>query len=288
MSIGPGGVSHGADVEALRASARELADRAHEILLVQVRLTARAYDLTWNGPDAARFRAEWEADHSPRISAVCGALNRAAHEIAQQADAQEAASSPEGTVSAAGDDLRTRLRFQADVLAMLPDAAKLGQVLGLSKEAAHNLLRLDEVWSLQELGRSGFAQGAGQVLGGLGVLVNAHGVYEGVQTGDMAQVTQSGVPLGVGGLAAAGLIGSGTAAAITVPFAVGSLVGNEINDAMEGTAYGDRVTANFDAVFDQFGALGMVLTPAVLVQSGLDMIVPTSDDGVIGERGGGR
>lgn len=279
------GVSHGADVEGLRAAARELADSAHVLLDLNVRLTARAYGLDWNGPDAARFRLDWETVYSPQLSAVSTALNQAAREVSSQADEQERASTPDGSLSTAGDDLRARLRFQADVLAILPDAAKLGQVLRVSKEAATSLARLDQVWRMQDLARSGFAQGAGQVLGGLGTVLNGAAVYEGLRDGDLTQVTQNAVPLGVGGLAAAGLIGGGTAAAVTVPWAVGTIAGNQINTAMEGTAYGDRVTANFDAVFDRFGAAGMLLTPVVLLKSGADMLISGDDAGIVGERG---
>lgn len=270
-------VTHGADIEALRASARELADAAHTLLTCSIRLTARVWDVRWNGPDAARFRVAWEEEYAPQLGLVCRALNQAATEIAEQAADQERASSATAAPSSATDDLQARLNFQRDVLTTLPDAASLGEVLRVNAAAAAgNLAKLDEVWKIQDAARSAFSQGAGQVLGGLGVLLNAHGLYEGVQSGDYAQVVQSGVPLGVGALGAAGLIGSGTAAAVTVPFGVGSLIGNEINDAMEGTRYGDKVTENFDAVFDAFGPAGMIFTPVVLAKSALDMI---GDDG---------
>ena len=266
-------VTHGADVEALRASARELADAAHGLLTISIRLTARVWDVRWNGPDAARFRVAWEEEYAPQLGQVCRALNEAASHITEQAADQERASSATGAASSATDDLRARLGFQRDVLTTLPDAAKLGEVMRVNAAAAAgNLAKLDEVWKMQDAARSAFSQGAGQVLGGLSVLLNAHGLYEGLQSGDYAQVTQNGVPIGVGLLGAAGFIGSGTAAAVTVPFGVGSLIGNEINDAMEGTRYGDQVAQNFDAVFDTLGPAGMLLTPFVLAKSGLDMI----------------
>lgn len=269
-------VTHGADVEELRASARMMADTAHELLTVNVRLSHRVHDFGWNGPDAARFRLAWETEHAPRLSAASTALNRAAAAVLEQAADQERASSATGGTSSATDDLRARLELQRDVLSLLPDAAKLGEVLRASREAATSFVRLDEIWKAQDLAGSGFAQGAGQVLGGLGLLLNVHGVVEGVRSGDYAQTFQSGVPLGVAGLGAVGAIGGGTAAAVTVPFGIGTVIGNEINDAMEGTAYGDRVQENFDAVFDTFGAAGMVFTPFVLIQSGIDML---GDDG---------
>ncbi|WP_413452606.1 hypothetical protein AA0Y32_09900 [Georgenia phoenicis] len=274
-------VTHGADVEALRASSRELADTAQALLVTNVRVTGLIYNVEWNGPDAARFRSAWESEYSPRLSEVSAALNRAAADVLEQAADQERASSASGAMSSATDDLRARLRFQSDVLGLLPDAAKLGEVLRVSREAAASLARLDEVWELQELGRTTFAQGAGRLLGGLGVALSAADLYEGVQDGDHAKVFQSGVPLGVAGLGAAGFIGGGTAAAITVPFGVGTLIGTGVNEAMEGTTYGERVQENFDAVFRATGAagpvVGTVLTPLVLLKGGLDMLV--DDDG---------
>lgn len=273
-------VTHGADVEALRASARHLADAAHELLSANIRLTHRVYDVRWNGPDAAGFRAAWESEYSPQLSQVSAALNRAAAEVLEQAADQERASSATGATSSATEDLGARLKFQYDVLSLLPDASNLGEVLRVSREAATNLGRLDEVWALQEAARSPFIRGAGEVLGGLGLALDAYGLYEGVRTGDHAAVFQSGVPIGVAGLGAAGLIGSGTAAGITVPFGVGTLIGTGINDAMEGTTYGERVQENFDVVFRASGpagpVIGTILTPVVLLKSGLDML--TGDD----------
>src|SRR5690625_2352494 len=108
-------VTHGADVEALRASARELADAAHGLLTISIRLTARVWDVRWNGPDAARFRVAWEEEYAPQLGQVCRALNEAASHITEQAADQERASSATGAASSATDDLRARLRFQPDV-----------------------------------------------------------------------------------------------------------------------------------------------------------------------------
>lgn len=270
-------VSHGADVEALRASSRELADVAQALFTANVAVTARVYDFRWNGPDATRFRAAWESEYSPQLGSVCTALNKAAAEIAEQAADQEQASSATGAApSPATDDLRERLKAQRNMLMLMVDTAKVGQALAAHPEAMTSLAKFNEAWRLSGAFSSNLAKYGGRALGFAGVVINAKGVADGWSEGDWAKTFQNFVPLGATGLAATGVIAGGTAAAVTVPFGIGTAIGNEINDQMEGTRYGDRVTENFEAVFDAYGAAGMLLTPIVLAKSGLDMLV---DDG---------
>lgn len=295
MSNGPGGVSHGADVAALRATAQELETAAEQLGSAVLAITVRAYRFEWNGPDATRFRGDWDGIHAPGVAAVARALVDAALHLTREAADQEATSSGGGgsapitTVSASsGPDLQTRLERLRDALIQMPTAASLGEAVAAARHstsAAPVLGKLDD--AMRSLGSGGgtVAKYGGTLLGAAGAVLNVVDGLEGVREGDAAKVVQNGVPLLTTGAAAAGLVGSGTAAAVTVPFALGSLAGNEINDRMEGTAYGDRVTANFETVFDTFGAAGMLLTPVVLAKSGLDLM--TSPDGVVGGRADG-
>lgn len=272
-------VTHGADVEGLRTTARQLADGAQELLAVSVRITGRLVGLEWNGPDASRARVEWESEHVQTLLRASAALNTAAWALADEADAQESASTdaagaaaPGGQRPAAADDLRTRLQFQRDILMQLPDVAKLGQALAVSRDLGANLLKFDELWKSLPANSSVFGQVAGGLLQGAGLGLNVHGVYTGIQEDDAHKVFSNAVPIIAAGGVAMGAITASTAAAITVPAALGGMAGTQINDAMQGTRYGDRVQQRFDAVFDVMGPAGMIMTPAVLAQSGIDVL----------------
>lgn len=274
-------VTHGADVEALRASARELADAAQALLSANVRLTYRVHDVRWNGPDAARFRAAWESEYSPQLSQVSAALHRAATEVLEQAADQERASSATGATSSATDDLQARLNTQRDVLVLLADAARVTRALVAHPEAWRSFEVFNRAWNLAEDFASPLEKAGGAVLGVLGTVVGAHELVKAAGAGDVAGVVENGVPLAVTGLVSRGIVATGTGAAVTGAWVGGTMIGHGINAAMEGTTYGERVQENFDTVFAATGPFGpvagTVLTPVVLLKSGLDMLV--DDDG---------
>jgi len=265
-------VTHGADVEALRAGARELADVAQTVLAVNVRLTHRVHDVGWNGPAAARFRAAWEAEHSPVLSALAGVLNRAAADVLGQAADQERASSPTGRPSPATDALQARLNTQRDVLGLLADGAQVVRAMAAHPDAVAGFATFNRAWELAEDFAGPLETAGGRLLGVLGTVVGAHELVKGAAEGDATAVVQNAVPLGITALVSRGVVAGGPGAAVSVAWTGGSMLGNEINAAMEGTRYGDRVTENFDAVFDAVGPAGMLLTPFVLAASGLDLL----------------
>lgn len=267
-------VTHGADVDGLRAASRQLADGAQELLATSVRITGRLVGLQWNGPDASRTRVSWESEYVPTLLRASAALNAAALSLADEADDQAATSGDiaGGTSPATGDDLRQRLEFQRDILVQLPDAARLGQVLAGSRDLGADLLKFDEAWRSAAASGSALGQVAGGVLNGLSLGVSAHGVYTGVQEGDAHKVFSNSIPLITTVGVATGAITASTGAAITVPAALGGLAGSEINQAMEGTRYGDRVRQRLEASFDVMGPAGMIMAPAALATSALDML----------------
>lgn len=270
-------VTHGADIEGLRTSARELADTAQILLTVNVRLTHRVHDFTWNGPDAARFRLQWETEYSPALGQVSGALNRAASEIAEQAADQERASSADGATSSATDDLQTRLNLQRDVLVTLAGLGEVGRAALVHPDAWRTLTNFNNAWTIAEHFKTPLQSAASSVLGVLSIGVNAHGLVKGVTEGDYPAIAQNVAPL-----AAHVLMKAGPAAAVSTAWGAGTLVGNQINKAMDGTTYGDRVAAKYDALYEwaePAGAAGsivagVVATPAIMVTSGLDMLLP--------------
>lgn len=276
-------VSHGADVDALRAASRTLADAAHVLFTVNVRLSARAYDFTWNGPDATRFRAQWEGEYAPQVDAVTRALNQAATDIAEQAADQERASGADGVPSQATVGLLARLKAQRDVLGMFTDAYQTAQVVGALSlpEAWQSLAEFDRAWRASDAFASPLAKATGNVLGTLGTALSAYDLSRGVVEGDVSAVVENGVPLGTAALVARHAISGGAGAAVSVSWSAGMWAGGKIYEGMQGTSYGDRVSENFDAVFDRLGVGGVILspivTPVVLAKSGLDMLL--DDDG---------
>lgn len=269
-------VTHGADVEALRASARQLADAAHELLSANIRLTHRVYDVRWNGPDAAGFRAAWESEYSPQLSQVSAALNRAAAEVLEQAADQERASSATGATSSATDDLQARLNTQRDLLVLAANTAQVARAMAAHPDAWRSLETFNRAWNLAEDFASPLERHGGALLGVLGTAVGAHGLVRGAAEGDAAAVVQNGVPLAVTALVSRGIVATGTGAAVTSAWGIGSLIGTGVNKAMEGTTYGARVEENFAEIFDATGVagpvVGTILTPVVLLKSGLDML----------------
>lgn len=274
-------VTHGADVEALRASAREMADVAHELLTTNIRLTGLVHHVDWNGPDAARFRVAWETEHAPAVSRVSAALNRAASEVLEQAADQERASSATGATSSATDGLQARLNTQRDLLGLLVNTAQVARAMAAHPEAWRSLETFNRAWNLAEDFAAPLERHGGALLGVLGTAVGAHGVVKGAAEGDGAAVVQNGVPLAVTALVSRGVVATGTGAAVTGAWGIGTLIGTGVNTAMEGTTYGARVEENFAEIFDATGiagpVVGTILTPAVLLKSGLDMLIDRDD-----------
>lgn len=277
-------VTHGADVEALRASSRELADVAQVLFDVNVRLGGRVYDFSWNGPDATRFRGEWEGQYSPALGRATVALNQAAAAVAEQAADQERASSADGGASPATQSLLSRVKAQRDVVELYTSAYQNAQIIGALTlpEVRASLQEFNRAWNASEAFATPLAKATGTVLGTLGTVLTAHDFARGVVEGDASAVAKNGVPLGVAALAARGVLSAGAGAAVTGSWTVGTMAGNAIHEGIQGTTYGDRVADNFDAVFDRIGFGGVVLspviTPIVMAKSGIDMLFDDGDD----------
>lgn len=80
----------GMAVEEVRRMAQMLADASEEITRIKDELTAGLAEVDWTGPDADRFRSQWEGEMVPalqEISQSVGELGTTAESNAAQQDA---------------------------------------------------------------------------------------------------------------------------------------------------------------------------------------------------------
>lgn len=178
----------GSDITALRALATQFESCAERLNTLQRLLTYQLNGpMSWRGPDAERFRQEWNGREVPRISATASALSTAADALRRNADEQEQASGGSGGLAGIGSPSATLdQRFTitpADVSAILSGILAAGGIANDFAEVAKN-------------GLSAIPSG---VLDGAGVVVSLTSLVEGIATGDNLQ-TAGGV-MGIGGSA---------------------------------------------------------------------------------------
>lgn len=92
----------GADVEQLRALARQMREKAEHLESSIARPLSRSIDTSpWKGADAEAFRQQWQADLASKIRQVVTALREAADKASRNAEEQDKASSATSGTSAA-------------------------------------------------------------------------------------------------------------------------------------------------------------------------------------------
>ncbi|WP_072804067.1 WXG100 family type VII secretion target [Rhodococcoides yunnanense] len=83
----------GQDIEQVQQLSRELNNKANEIQGVLTRLTSQLNGVQWKGPDADRFRSEWQGTHTAQLKAVVNALQQASQTASRNAQQQQQTSS---------------------------------------------------------------------------------------------------------------------------------------------------------------------------------------------------
>lgn len=86
-------ISHGMDVGAVRQLASQFGAKADEIDQIASTLTTQLDGTAWIGPDATRFRSDWQSQHVAALRNVSNALREAQQTAMRNADQQEQASS---------------------------------------------------------------------------------------------------------------------------------------------------------------------------------------------------
>ncbi|MDT5101314.1 MAG: hypothetical protein QOC76_5051 [Mycobacterium sp.] len=82
----------GQDVEQVQQLASQLNTRADDIQRLVSQLSSTVDAVDWQGPDAERFRSEWQGQHRTALNAVVSALHDASQSARRSAQDQQTAS----------------------------------------------------------------------------------------------------------------------------------------------------------------------------------------------------
>lgn len=83
----------GLDVDQVRRLSSELNTEASTLAGIVAKLTSMLSSTQWSGPDAERFRSDWESVHARALRQAETALRDTAEAARRNADQQESASS---------------------------------------------------------------------------------------------------------------------------------------------------------------------------------------------------
>lgn len=84
---------YGMDIQAGRDLATQMDNDGTTIEELTARLTSLLEQTPWFGPDADRFKSDWNGQYVPSLRQVVDALRANAEQMRRQAQAQEDASS---------------------------------------------------------------------------------------------------------------------------------------------------------------------------------------------------
>lgn len=82
----------GQDIDQVRQLAGQLNAKAGDIESVISQLTSAVNSVQWMGPDAERFRSDWQGQHVPQLRQVVNALQNASQHATRNANEQQQAS----------------------------------------------------------------------------------------------------------------------------------------------------------------------------------------------------
>lgn len=83
---------YGADVEQLNQLSAQLNNKASDIQNVISQLSSAISSVQWQGPDANRFRSDWQGQHVAQLKQVVSALQNASQNAKRNAQEQQSAS----------------------------------------------------------------------------------------------------------------------------------------------------------------------------------------------------
>lgn len=84
---------YGQDIEQVRQLAAQLNSKAGDIQNVISQLTSAVNSVEWRGPDAERFKSDWQGQHVPQLKQIVSALQNASQQANRNASEQQQASS---------------------------------------------------------------------------------------------------------------------------------------------------------------------------------------------------
>lgn len=83
----------GMNVEEVKRMSAQLRDAAEEITRIEQELTSGLADVDWTGPDADRFRGQWQSEMVPALQQIMNSVNELGESADRNASEQEATSS---------------------------------------------------------------------------------------------------------------------------------------------------------------------------------------------------
>jgi len=83
---------YGADIEQVQQLSNQLNAKASEIQNVISQLSSAISSVNWMGPDADRFRSDWQGQHVAQLKQVVSALQTASQNARRNAQEQQTAS----------------------------------------------------------------------------------------------------------------------------------------------------------------------------------------------------
>lgn len=83
----------GMNIEEVQQLAQQMQHAASELQQIIGQITGALNNAQWVGPDATRFRSDWQSLHTQALTGVANGLNQAAQTANTQAQKQQAASS---------------------------------------------------------------------------------------------------------------------------------------------------------------------------------------------------
>ena len=264
---------HGADIAALRATAQHMCDAAQELIITDLRVATALASLTWNGQDAMRARRDWDGVYAPAIYTAARALTDAGEQVMAHADDQEQTSSAGGSAPAPSAQKKATEAQLGALSSVLTRLTPSEQTMGVIRKAVSLVGTVQDLNTLAKVvkvpGLIGAALDTASVASDLGQ------ISQSAQTGDYHGAVNGSVGIGAVGL---GTVSPVHGAAVGVSWKLGTFIGDSFNSGIEGTRYEQNMQAIFDQTFDRVGALGMVMTPAVLGSAAVMTGVQTVGD----------
>ena len=83
----------GADVEQLDQLARKFEQEAQQIAQATQQISSQVNSTWWKGPDADRFKNEWEGTYASQLKKIAEALRQVGQVVRKQAQQQRQTSS---------------------------------------------------------------------------------------------------------------------------------------------------------------------------------------------------
>lgn len=287
----------GADLEQLRALAREFDAASQSLDNTVSEVTSMLSSVPWLGPSGDQFRDEWDGHHAPSIRQASTGLAAAKSSIERNADEQEQTSEDysggtgggpgggdlpgatgTGTASADGDgnwaDWLTGVVGEASWLATVGGVSQLG--VDLLARGAYG------IWGVADSvpgGLGGAIGAAGKFFAGASIAFGAFQLGQGIGSGDYWMAGDGAITAGFGAaglLVAAGLVsnpvgwailGVGAAWAVADIFIDGNVTETLWNGATDAAGWawdtaGDVASGTADLAGDAIDAGGELLSDA--------------------------